>query len=97
MQIIQSKSNIVEKILRDREGRLVRARFAVYEVAGRVKARLIDFTYINTLKGAVLSLSGLIKEKASPIISVLKNYNQPTFLILNSIFYFGSKPRAPTF
>ena len=46
MQIVNSKVNIIEKVLRDKQGRLVRARFQVYEIAGRIKARLLDFTYI---------------------------------------------------
>ena len=97
MQIIESNSKIVEKVLRDKEGRLVRASFQIYEVAGRVKARLIYFTYIETLKGAVLSLSNFIKPKIVQLgHSVSKLWTNPfvSFEILNLC---GSKPRAPTF
>lgn len=96
MQIVKSQSKIVEKVLRDKEGRLVRARFHIYEVAGRVKARLLDFTFIETLKGAVVKLAGFVKEKTSNIVSYVSTFN---FLLytFNSLFSIGSKPRAPTF
>jgi hypothetical protein len=95
MQITKSQHNIVEKILRDKEGRLVRARFSVYENAGRIKARLLDFTYIEALKSAVLKIVGFTKEKAQETISFFEtNYTSPLFsLTLN---FTGSKPRAPT-
>lgn len=97
MQIVQSKSNIVEKVLRDKEGRLVRARFQVYEVAGRIKARLIDFSIIETLTGAVFALAGFIKNKISEALnSFEKTFTVPT-LSFETIYTNGSKPRAPTF
>lgn len=97
MQIIQSQQNIVEKVLRDKEGRLVRARFQVYEVAGRIKARLIDFSIIETLKGSVLSLSNFIKEKTVQLVQVFeKTFTAPHFAF-EIIYVNGSKPRAPTF
>ncbi|HEY4505404.1 MAG TPA: hypothetical protein VJG67_01820 [Candidatus Paceibacterota bacterium] len=95
MQIIQSKGNIVEKVLRDKEGRLIRARFYVYENAGRIKARLIDFTYVYELVGrGVSALSGFIKK----IIVWTRALNQPVFsqFVFKSIYMSGSKPRAPT-
>ena len=36
MQLIKSQGNIVEKVLRDKEGKLIRARFFVYENGGRI-------------------------------------------------------------
>ena len=68
MQIIQSKSSLIEKVFRDREGRLVRAIFCVYENEGRIKARLVDFVYITekVLKNVVFALSGFTKSKSSP-------------------------------
>ena len=98
MQIIESNSKIVEKVLRDKEGRLVRASFQIYEVAGRVKARLIDFTYIETLKGAVLSLSSLIKPKIVRLGSQASKlrFVSPYFTT-DTLTFSGSKPRAPTF
>lgn len=96
MQIIQSKSNIVERVLRDKEGRLLRARFQVYEVAGRIKARLLDFTYIESLKGAVLSLTDFIKENVKQLTQDFsKAFISPHFAF-ETIYSCGSKPRAPT-
>ncbi len=97
MQIINSSNQIVEKILRDKEGRLVRARFSIYEVAGRVKARLIDFTYIETLKGAVLSLTSFIKEKTIQVVRVFEKAFTSPYFASDTLTFSGSKPRAPTF
>lgn len=96
MQIIQSKSNIVEKILRDKEGRLVRARFQVYEVAGRVKARLIDFTYIEALKNAIFSLSGFIQKESAQFVQAFDKTFISPFFPTTALAFSGSKPRAPT-
>ncbi|MES3004693.1 MAG: hypothetical protein V4690_01115 [Patescibacteria group bacterium] len=100
MQIIQSQQNIVEKVIRDKEGRLVRARFAIYESAGRIKARLIDFVYIaeqTLLNGAVFALNGFskIKKAVSQYYKNVFSYNLT--LVSNSLYFNGSKPRAPTF
>ncbi len=96
MQIIQSKNRIVERIFRDKEGRLVRARFSVYENAGRIKARLLDFTYIELLKSAVLKLTGFIKEKAEQFIAIFEKAFVTPFFNTNTLAFNGSKPRAPT-
>ena len=99
MQIVRSQQNIIEKVLRDKEGRLVRARFVVYENAGRVKARLIDVRYIDERdieNNSELLLVGIKKEKILSIEffgSNLVSY----FLPQISIYSIGSKPRAPTF
>lgn len=98
MQITRSQSNIVEKVLRDKEGRLVRARFQVYEVAGRIKARLLDFVYldIKELAGKVLSLASKIKEAFSQFTFPHKTL-VPVFVKTETLDINGSKPRAPTF
>ena len=98
-QIIQSQGNIVEKVLRDKESKLIRARFFVYENGGRIKARLLDFVYvtINELPGKVSALLGLVKEKIAKRIS-FSNFPLFTFNFqLLNIYSIGSKPRAPTF
>jgi hypothetical protein len=100
MNIIQSQGNIVEKVLRDKEGKLIRARFFVYENGGRIKARLLDFVYLaeqTLLNGAnfLLSIVSKVKSIFSQSSSVNK-YTSP-FTTLNTIYFSGSKPRAPTF
>jgi len=99
MQVIKSQSNIVEKVLRDKEGKLIRARFFVYENGGRIKARLLDFVYLAEqvfLEGANFLLSTLSKAKVlATKFSDVKTYTTP-FSILDIISFSGSKPRAPT-
>ncbi len=98
MQLVQSKSNIIEKVLRDKEGRLVRARFHVYEVAGRIKARLIDFVYIDTKELAckIFSLFGLSSTNVSPTSNVGEKVVVCPFFTFQTLYFSGSKPRAPT-
>ena len=96
MQIVSHKGNIVEKILRDKEGRLVRAKFYVYESAGRIKARLLEATLIAELAGQVLSLFAPLKNKTGQKISFSKSLVSPYFN-KDVLTFLGSKPLAPTF
>ncbi len=90
MQIIQSQQNIVERVIRDKEGRLVRARFAIYESAGRIKARLIDFVYLTEqalLNGVTFALHGFSKAK-----DIVSQYYRNAFsynlnLVSNSLYF----------
>jgi hypothetical protein len=98
MQIIPSNQKIVEKILHDKNGRLVRATFCVYEYAGHIKARLVDFKYINELVSAgkkIFALAGFVKEEIKNEIIPIGKIVSPYFS-LNTLYFFGSKPRAPT-
>ena len=95
MQIKPISQKIVEKILRDKEGRLVRARFAVYENAGRIKARLIDVVYLEENNSEVLALSGNQTDTTYFEQIFEKEFVSP-FINLNTYFSSGSKPRAPT-
>jgi len=94
MQIVSHKGNIVEKILRDKEGRLVRAKFYVYESAGRIRARLLEISVINQLKGKVLSLFSSV----SQVKKLFKIFFQtvPFYFTTNTLAFSGNKPRAPT-
>ncbi len=101
MKIVQSNNQYFDKILRDKEGKLVRATFCVYESAGRVKARLINLTYLEerAITGKTSSLSSLMSKtvfdtqlgsSASKLI-----VSSPYFSKL-TLYFNGSKPRAPT-
>jgi hypothetical protein len=100
MNLTRSQSNIVEKVLRDKEGKLIRARFFVYVDGGRIKARLLDFVYLAEqvlLQGVNFLLS--VSSKTKAIVTKFassKTYTTP-FTIVNTIYFSGSKPRAPTF
>lgn len=100
MQLTPHNGKIVEKIFRDKDGRLVRANFCVYENAGRIKARLVDFVYIAEqilLAGATYFLPGFAKTKlAFAEVSNGISYS-PSYFNVNNIYFSGSKPRAPTF
>ena len=100
MLLTPSQGNIVEKILRDKGGRLCRATFCVYENAGRVKARLVSVEYIDeapkiqnksySLTGFVSKLSKVYSEGFFP-----KTFQSPYFNN-NLLYSLGLKPRAPT-
>lgn len=98
-QIIHSKGNIVEKVLRDKEGKLIRARFFVYLEGSRVKARLLDFVYLTEqllLKGKELLLS-IAKTIENSVLAFFEFSFTTSHYKLATIFSIGSKPRAPTF
>ena len=98
MQLANIKGNTIEKILRDKEGRLVRATFYVYENAGRVKARLIDFVYLSekVLKNTSLALSGFSKKASLARTDLARKSVVSPFLNFEILFFSGCKPRAPT-
>ena len=100
MQIVSSKQNIIEKIIRDKEGRLVRATFCVYENGGRIKAKLVDYVYITAgaICGKVLSLGGNMSRTVLDTKSLSFNSKivSPFFSLDSLLYSTGSKPRAPT-
>ena len=98
MQIVQAKGNIVEKVLRDKEGRLVRVTFYVYESAGRIKARLVDFVYISkqVVKSTVFFLAKFYKAQTKNLDDTIDKSIISPFLNFEILFFSGSKPRAPT-
>ena len=98
MQLTRVKQNTIEKVLRDKEGRLVRATFYVYENAGRVKARLVDFVYLTEeiIKSTKVFLAGFLKAQVSNLDNVINKLNIISFINREILFVSGSKPRAPT-
>src|SRR4051812_42185052 len=93
-----AKSNFIEKILRDADGRLVRATFCVYENGGRIKARLVSTVFLeeNLSENKILFLNGQV---ATPeISSEVSNSHSITSPYFDSrlLHISGSKPRAPT-
>lgn len=100
MQIIQSQGDIVEKVLRDKDGKLIRARFFVYENNGRIKARLLDFVYLTEqllLQGKELLLSVFKKDNLVTAFKSFGLFLNPKTYSLITLNFLGSKPRAPTF
>ncbi len=98
-QVVKSQGNIVEKVLRDKEGKLIRARFFVYENGGRIKARLLDFVYLAE-QALLNSANYLLSIASNAKAKVLKIFDVSfvSFVYdLETIFSIGSKPRAPTF
>ena len=99
MQLTHHKENIIEKIIRDGDGRLVRATFAVYESRGRIKARLLTAVFIDEyaeIGNAVLKLDGFSLPKVAQSDEIIyTKIVSPYFS--NSFYISGSQPRAPTF
>ncbi len=96
-QVTKSQVNIVEKVLRDKEGKLIRARFFVYLEGSRVKARLLDFVYLTEqllLKGRDLLLS-IVSKTETTIFNFVKTLFVSKKYKLATVYALGSKPRGP--
>ncbi|MFA7216655.1 MAG: hypothetical protein WC095_01585 [Candidatus Paceibacterota bacterium] len=99
MQITTPRGNLIERILRDKEGRLVRATFCVYEEAGRVKARLLNFVYIeDSLENEEVLFIDTFKDNFEfDLEEGLDHKIISPYFDFNILTFSGSKPRAPSF
>ena len=99
MQLTPLQGNYIEKILRDKAGRLVRVTFYVYVQNGRLKGRIIDTVCIEEgiEKREILLISAskqneIVSSELSSERAIPSPYFNSTLLFLS-----GSKPRAPAF
>lgn len=97
-QLTRPIGNYVERIIRDKNGQLVRATFCVYECSGHIKARLINAELIKEVLSNknIAVLTGFVKEELQNFIEYVGEVASPYF-ILNTLYTSGSKPRAPTY
>ena len=96
--ITQPIGSFVQRIIRDKNGQLVRATFCVYECSGHIKARLITAELIQEVLPykKIFALAGFVqKEFRNWILNVGKVVSP--YFSLNTLFFSGSKPRALTF
>jgi len=97
MNITPARGNFIEKIVRDQQGRLVRATFCVYEYDGRVKARLVQATVIDDIPTSETPfLSAYIPQIIFETALFESRLVSPYFSS-NTLYFSGSKPRAPTY
>ncbi len=100
MQLTSPRGNLIEKIVRDGQGRLVRATFCVYENGGRIKARLLHAVVLEesaAIENKTLLLTGLASPKNySHLVIQSSNIVSPYFNS-NLLYSLGLQPRAPTF
>jgi len=99
MQLSLSRSNLIEKILCDKNGRLVRATFCVYECGGRMKAKLVDVVYLDqnvTIENKIPILSGFCGVKSFGAEIIFEKGIVSPYTDFNLLYSSGSKPRAPT-
>lgn len=99
MQLAHPRGNLIEKIVHDGQGRLVRATFCVYEDNGRIKARLIQAILIEevpAIQNKILSLANLNPKKVIHSEIVYQSRIISPYFNNNLLYFSGSKPRAPT-
>ena len=96
-QLTKPLGSYIERIIRDKNGQLVRATFCVYECSGRIKARLINIELIQEVfvNKNVAVLTGFVKSELQNFVEYVSNVASPYFS-LNTLYFSGSKPRAPT-
>ena len=95
------KNSYVEQIIRDTNGRLVRATFYVYESHGRVKARLTNVTFLEEAVALAPITRSLFSTpthaRARETISTFFSHTISPYWSANFLYSLGSKPRAPTY
>jgi hypothetical protein len=100
MQITNPRGNFIEKVLRDRNGRLVRATFCVYECNGRAKAHLLSAILIpelGAIEGKTFAIGGTVAYKIPLVSSTSAYFVVSPYFSSELLYSIGSKPRAPTF
>ncbi|MEI6843364.1 MAG: hypothetical protein WCK48_02570 [bacterium] len=98
-QIAQPRGNFIEKIIRDANGRLLRATFCVYENGGHIKARLLSAVYIEESSlGSQTPVLADLKAKETYSTTLFRNSKIVSPFSTSYLYYIlGSTPRAPTF
>lgn len=99
MQLTTPKGKFIEKIIRDKNGKLVRASFCVYECNGRARAHLLSAVLIDehiAIANKVYSLAGLISKKIFGEKIIFDGKIASPYFNSNLLYSSGSKPRAPT-
>ena len=96
MQLTPRREQTIEKIIRDADGRLVKATFCVYEQGGRIKARLIEAVVLDEIKNQTLSL-GTRSKISKYVQTILQTKVVSPYFNTSLIYALGSRPRAPTF
>jgi len=96
-QLSRPRGEYVERIIRDKNGQLVRATFCVYECNGHIKARLLNAEFLTeTLSNKkVIAIDGIAKKEFREIIDEIGKTISPYFTF-DTLYFSGSKPRAPT-
>ena len=100
MQISPRTGQTVEKIIRDANGRLVRATFYVYQSGTRLRARLISSEFVEQVKGIaakVLTLPGFCPKTVFGNLAYFFSSIESPYFNSSLLYFVGSKPRAPTF
>ncbi len=100
MLLSTSRGNLIEKILRNPDGRLVRATFCVYEYHGRAKARLVKVVFLDeapVLGTQSFGLPGFVQVPAADFSEFVSTgpISSPYFNS-NILYSLGTQPRAPT-
>ncbi len=98
-QLTSQHGNFVEQILRNAQGQLVRVTFYVFQSGDRVRARVVKAVVLEaaTFKARVFALAGKILEKITSLHVNFHNGIVSEYFNSFSIYFSGSKPRAPTF
>ncbi len=99
MLITSPRGSIIEKVFIDAQGRTVRARLFVYESAGRLKARVLEAVFVESLPQGVWILSApqVIAVIPKAVKQIGKAIVSPYFVNCKEFLYcLGLKPRAPT-
>jgi hypothetical protein len=97
MQLTRQDIQIVEKIIQTKKG-LFLARFAVAQIGGEFKWKLIDMVEVPKSK----TLSNTILAIAAPFVKQITNFKTPFSQVIKSPYlnfdFFVSQPtRAPNF
>lgn len=94
MLVINPTGKIIEKIVTNRKGELMRVTFLVSEIAGAIQVKVLSATPIVALASVVLALAGNV---ANIINKFSLNFSEFTSGFSDFAFFMSQPTRAPAF
>lgn len=94
MLVTQPIGKIIEKIVTNRKGELMRVTFLVSEIAGAIQVKVLSATPIVALTSVVLALAGNV---ANIINKFSVHFSEFTSGFSDFAFFMSQPTRAPAF
>jgi hypothetical protein len=92
--LVNHSQKVIEKVVTNRNGQMMRVAFLVTEIAGAIQVKVLSATPIVALTSVVLALAGNV---ANIINKFSVNFSEFTSGFSDFAFFMSQPTRAPAF